>query len=166
MSEFIKTLTKTYKSILLEQPVPGYGEPAAGAQSMPDMGAVGAASPVPPMPTAGGSTPPEQPVETKETRSSSDAFLIGMIAKALLVNIDDNDKLKVVKYLKGLDKKSASAVEENLVHMINQYDYQNIDEDPSDEFKIPPKRSRKVLKFLNKIMREYVDELDIDADSN
>lgn len=153
MSNFIKTLNKAYKSILTEQPLP-YGEPAAPT---PDMNAAGLASPTPPMPVAPQTQPTEQPVETPATRSSADAFLIGMIAKALLVDVDDDDKLRIIKYLKGLDEDSASAVEENLVNILNSYDYQNLDEESEEMFKIPPKKSRKVLKFIKNVMEKYVD---------
>lgn len=153
MSKFIEELNKSYKSILTEQPLP-YGEPAAPT---PDMGAAGMASPTPPMPTAPQSAPQEQPVETPATRSSSDTFLIGMIAKALLIDVDDDDKLKIIKYLKGLDEDSATAVEENIVNILNNYDYQNLDEEAEEMFKIPPKKSRKVLKFIRNVMEKYVD---------
>jgi hypothetical protein len=150
MSSFLKEINKAYKSILTEQTpqdIPGIG----GAPGAP---APAPAMPAPPIPSGG--APQEQPVETPATRSSSDAFLIGMIAKALLIDIDDDDKLKVVKYLKGLDEDSASAVEENLVNIINSNDYQNIDEELQD-FKIPPKKSRKVLKFFKDIMENYIE---------
>jgi len=154
MSKFISFINKTYKSVLTEQ-VPNYGEPAGGAGlAAPAMPPV---APVPAAPAAmGGQTPQEQPVETQATRSSSDAFLIGMIAKALLVDLDSDDRLKVIKYLKGLDEDSATNIEENLVNIINSYDYQTLDEDLSD-IEIPPKKSRKVLRFIEKIMNEYVD---------
>lgn len=150
MSNFIKELNKAYKSVLTEQ-VPPYGEPAGG---MPP-----AAPPMPagPAPTGmGTSIPQEQPIETPATRSSSDAFLIGLVAKALLIDIDDDDRLKIIKYLKGLDEDSASAIEENLVNIINNYDYQHLDAD-INEVEISPKKARKVLKFLNSVMKEYVD---------
>ena len=156
MSKFLEELNKSYKSILTEQPLP-YGEPSAPT---PEMGAAGMAAPVPNLPT-GPATPQgadqEQPVETPATRSSSDTFLIGMIAKALLVDVDDDDKLKIIKYLKGLNEDSASAVEENVVNIMNRYDYQNLDEESEEMFKIPPKKSRKVLKFINNILERYVD---------
>lgn len=153
MSKFLKELNKSYKLILTEQPLP-YGEPSAPT---PDMGAAGMASPVPPMPTTPQNVPQEQPVETPATRSSSDAFLIGMVAKALLIDVDDDDKLKIIKYLKGLDEDSASAVEENIVNILNTYDYQNLDEESEEMFKISPKKSRKVLKFIKNVMEKYVD---------
>lgn len=153
MSKFLEELNKSYKSILTEQPLP-YGEPSAPT---PEMGAAGMAAPVPNLPTAPQNVPQEQPVETPATRSSSDTFLIGMIAKALLIDVDDDDKLKIIKYLKGLDEDSASAVEENIVNMLNGYDYQNLDEESEDMFKIPPKKSRKVLKFIKNVMEKYVD---------
>jgi hypothetical protein len=153
MSKFIEEINKTYKSLLTEQPLP-YGEPSAPT---PEMNAAGMASPVPSIPTAPQNAPQEQPVETPATRSSSDTFLIGMIAKALLIDIDDDDKLKIIKYLKGLDEDSASAVEENIVNMLNSYDYQNLDEESEEMFKIPPKKSRKVLKFIRSVMEKYVD---------
>ena len=151
MSQFIKEINNAYKSILTEQTPQDMGMPGA-PQVVPG------APVVPPPPVAGvaGGAPQEQPVETPATRSSSDAFLIGMVAKALLIDIDDDDKLRVVKYLKGLDEDSASSVEENLINIINGNDYQNIDEDLQD-VKIPPKKSRKVLKFLAKIMEDYID---------
>jgi len=149
MSKFLREVNRVYKGVLTEQ------------TPMPDMGAgmpPAAAAPVPPMPAMGaGIAPQEQPVETPATRSSSDAFLIGMVAKALLIDLDDDDKLKIVKYLKGLNEDSASAVEENLVNIINSYDYQNIDTDTTDIFKIPPKCSRKVLKFIRNVMEDYID---------
>lgn len=152
MGKFIKQLSKAYKDMLLEQTPTDMG---AGAPS-PGAPAPGAPAPaMPPIMPAGGA-PQEQPVETPATRSSSDAFLIGMVAKALLIDIDNDDKLKVVKYLKGLDEESAGAVEENLVNIINSNDYQNIDEELQD-VKIPPKKSRKVLKFLKNIMEDYID---------
>jgi hypothetical protein len=153
MSKFLEEINKTYKSLLTEQPLP-YGEPSAPT---PEMNAAGMAAPVPNIPTAPQSTPQEQPVETPATRSSSDTFLIGMIAKALLIDVDDDDKLKIIKYLKGLDEDSASAVEENIVNMLNSYDYQNLDEESEEMFKIPPKKSRKVLKFIRSVMEKYVD---------
>lgn len=155
MSNFISELNKAYKSVLLEQPIPGYGEPAGAG--IPPMNAAGAASPVPPMPTAGGTpSPQELPVDDKnDVRSSSDAFLIGMIAKALLIDVDSDDKLKIVKYLKNLDEESATNIEENLVNIINNYGYQEMEEEV--DVNIPPKKSRKVIKFLNSIMKEYVD---------
>jgi hypothetical protein len=156
MSKFLEELNKSYKSLLTEQPLP-YGEPSAPT---PEMGAVGMASPTPPMPTAPAgpqNADAEKPVDAPETRSSSDAFLIGMVAKALLVDVDDDDKLKIIKYLKGLDEDSASAVEENIVNIMNRYDYQNLDEDSEEMFKISPKKARKVLKFINNVMEKYVD---------
>lgn len=154
MSKFIKYINSAYKSVLTEQ-VPNYGEPAVGA-----MGSAAAIQPpqIPSAPPIGGGTvtPQEQPVETPSTRSSSDAFLIGLIAKALLLDLDSDDRLRVIKYLKGLDEDSASSIEENLVNMMNTYDYQNIDTEISD-VEIPSKKSRKVLKFIEKIMSDYVD---------
>lgn len=149
MSNFLKEVNRAYKGILTEQtPMPDMGgvapAPAAPAAPMPPMG-------------MGGSAPQEQPVETPATRSSSDAFLIGMVAKALLIDVDDDDKLKIVKYLKGLDEDSASAVEENLVNIVNSYDYQNLEGSTDDYFKVPPKCSRKVLKFLRDVMEDYID---------
>ena len=150
MSNFIKELNRAYKYVLTEQ-VPPYGEPAAG------LGAAAAPqAPLPPAAPAPAAAETELPVETPATRSSSDAFLIGMIAKALLVDLDDDDRLKVIKYLKGLDEDSATAVEENLVNVINRYNYQNLDEDLG-ELEISPKKARKVLKFIDNIMKEYVD---------
>lgn len=159
MSNFIKELNKAYKSVLTEQ-VPPYGEPAGGG--MPPATPPAAPAPVPGMGTA---MPQEQPIETPATRSSSDAFLIGLVAKALLIDIDDDDRLKVIKYLKGLDEDSASAVEENLVNITNNYDYQNLDEDIG-HLEISPKKARKVLKFLNSVMKEYVDTESSDDDKN
>lgn len=153
MSKFLEELNKSYKSILTEAPLP-YGEPAAPT---PEMNAAGMASPVPNMPMAPQSAAQEQPVETPATRSSSDTFLIGMIAKALLIDIDDDDKLKIIKYLRGLDEDSAGAVEENIVNMLNTYDHQNLEEESDAMFKIPPKKSRKVLKFIKNVMERYVD---------
>lgn len=154
MSQFTKALNNAYKSVLLEQtPADAMG---GGVPGVPGGAAPAAAPAMPPPIMPAGGAPQEQPVETPATRSSSDAFLIGMIAKALLIDIDDDDKLKVVKYLKGLDEESASAVEENLVNIVNSNDYQNIDEELQD-FKIPPKKSRKVLKFMKNIMEDYID---------
>ena len=154
MSKFIKHINSAYKSVLTEQ-MPNYGDPAVGpmgnaaAMQLPPM------PPTPPMP-GGSSTPQELPVDTPATRSSSDAFLIGLVAKALLLDLDSDDRLRVIKYLKGLDEDSASSIEENLVNMMNTYDYQNIDTEMSD-IEIPSKKSRKVLKFIEKIMNDYVD---------
>ena len=154
MSKFIKHINSAYKSVLTEQ-VPNYGDPAVGpmvnaaAMQPPPM------PPTPPMPGSS-STPQELPVDTPATRSSSDAFLIGLVAKALLLDLDSDDRLRVIKYLKGLDEDSASSIEENLVNMMNTYDYQNIDTEMSD-IEIPSKKSRKVLKFIEKIMNDYVD---------
>lgn len=161
MSQFIREINRAYKTILLEQTpldMGGLGGAGGGAPAPGGMpGGAGAAPALPPMPGGGAGGPPqEQPVETPATRSSSDAFLIGMIAKALLIDIDDDDKLRVVKYLKGLDEDSANAVEENLVNMVNSYDYENLDEDLQD-IKVPPKKARKVLKFIKGIMEDYID---------
>jgi len=155
MSQFIKEINRAYKSILTEQTPQDMGGLGAvpatpSAPSAPNTPAV------PAVPSNVGGAPQEQPVETPAARSSSDAFLIGMIAKALLIDVDDDDKLKIVKYLKGLDEDSASAVEENLINIINNNDYQNIDEELED-IKISPKNSRKVLKFINRVMEDYVD---------
>jgi hypothetical protein len=151
-SNFIKILNNSYKGILTEQGPVMPVDPAANMAAAPTP----APNSLTPPPEA--SVPaPEQPVEETESRSSSDAFLIGMVAKALLVNLDDDDKLKVVKFLKSLNKENASEIEENLVNIINGYDYQNLDTDLDSNFKIPPKNSRKVIKFLNKIMDDYVD---------
>lgn len=152
MSEFTKALKNAYKGIILEQTPQDAPMGGLGAGAPPAVPPVPAA--MPPMPAGG--APQEQPVETPATRSSSDAFLIGMIAKALLIDVDDDDKLKIVKYLKGLDEESASAVEENLINIINGNDYQNLEEDLQD-IKIPPKKSRKVLKFIKNIMEDYID---------
>jgi hypothetical protein len=153
MSHFIKEVNRAYKSILTEQPIPGYGEPAGVA---PTPSASPAMPAMPPMPGQV-SQPSEAPIEQKDdVRSSSDAFLIGMIAKALLIDVDSDDRLKIVKYLKNLDKKNASSIEENLTNIINNYGYQEL-EDENINFDISPKKSRKVLKFLNTVMKEYVD---------
>lgn len=154
MSQFIKEINRAYKTILTEQTPQDMG--GLGAAPVPNAPAAPGVLPVPPAPPGVGGAPQEQPVETPAARSSSDAFLIGMVAKALLIDIDDDDKLKIVKYLKGLDEDSASAVEENLINIINSNDYQNIDEELQD-IKISPKNSRKVLKFINRIMEDYVD---------
>lgn len=152
MSKFLKEVNRAYKGILIEQtPMPDMNPMGAGAAAPAP-----AVAPMPPV-GAGGAAPQEQPVETPATRSSSDAFLIGMVAKALLIDVDDDDKLKIVKYLKGLDEDSASAVEENLVNIVNSYDYQNLEGSTDDYFKVPPKCSRKVLKFLRDVMEDYID---------
>jgi hypothetical protein len=152
--KFLKVINNAYKSVLMEQgPMPA---PAGAPAPMPPPGA-GAPMPVagapPTAPTAGG----ELTVPETESRSSSDTFLIGLIAKSLLINVDDDDKLKIIKYLKSLSEDSASNIEENLVNIINTYDYQNLDEDLDADFKIPDKKSRKVLKFLSNIMDNYID---------
>ena len=152
MSKFLSELNRSYKTLLSEQVPP----PNSPQPPMPDMAA--AAPPMPPMPSPGGTVQSqEQPIETPVTRSVSDAFLIGMIAKALLIDVDDDDKNRIVKYLKALDTDNAGKVEENLVNIINGYDYQNIDEDLGSEFKISPKKARKVLKFIKNVMEKYVD---------
>jgi len=151
-SNFIKILNNSYKGILTEQGPEMPVDPAA------NMAAAPTPAPNSITPPPGAPAPEtEHPVEETESRSSSDAFLIGMVAKALLVNLDDDDKLKVVKFLKSLNKDNASKIEENLVNIINGYDYQNLDIDLDSNFKIPPKNSRKVIKFLNKIMDDYVN---------
>ena len=152
-SKFIKLVNNSYRGILTEQ-----GPEMMAAAPAPAMAAAPTPAPNSIIPPEGAPTPaPEAPVEEPETRSSSDAFLIGLISKALLINLDDDDRFKVVKYLKSLDKENASEIEENLVNMINGYDYQNLDSDLDTDFKIPPKNSRKVVKFLNKIMSDYID---------
>jgi hypothetical protein len=153
MSKFVNVLNKAYKSILTEAGPGGIPMPGGAMDAAPSP--PGAPLPPPAGAPAGGA-PQEQPVETPATRSSSDAFLIGMIAKALLINIDEDDKLKIIKYLKGLDEDSATAVEENLVNLINGYGYENLDED-LDDIDVPPKKARKVLKMLKNVMKEYVD---------
>jgi len=80
-----------------------------------------------------------------------------MVAKALLIDVDDDDKKRIVKYLKGLDQESANAVEENLVTIVNSYDYQILDEDLDKDLEISPKQARKVLKFIKNVMEKYVD---------
>jgi hypothetical protein len=151
-SKFIKLVNSSYKGILTEQ------GPEMAAAPAPAMAAAPTPAPNSIMPPEGAPTPaPEETIEEPETRSSSDAFLIGQVAKALLINLDDDDRYKVVKYLKSLDKDNASEIEENLVNMINGYDYQNLDSDLETNFKIPPKNSRKVIKFLDKIMSDYID---------
>jgi hypothetical protein len=154
-SKFIKLVNNSYRGILTEQ------GPDMGGAPIPDMAAAptpAANSIVPPPGAGAATTPPEETIEEPETRSNSDAFLIGLIAKALLINLDDDDRFKVVKYLKGLDKDSTSEIEENLVNMINGYDYQNLDSDLDADFKIPPKKSRKLVKFLDKLISNYSGE--------
>jgi hypothetical protein len=159
MKKFIKELNKAYKNTILEQgPGPAMGglggEPAPGGMSAPPPAAAPTPAPAAPPQSIPGE---ETSIEDNKERSSSDVLLISMIAKALLINIDDDDKIKVIKYLKSLDKKNASEIEESIVNMINTYDYQNLDEDLDKDFKISHKKSRKVLKFLDKIMSDYVD---------
>jgi len=153
--KFISELNRAYKNVLMEQ----------GPMDLPPMG--GAPTPVGPPPPPAAPTPPagpmpalpseENPVQDKEARSSSDTFLIGLIAKSLLVNIDDDDKLKIVKFVKNLSEDNASDIEENLVNMINSYDYQNLDEDLDQHLKIPQKKARKTQKFLENILSNYID---------
>ena len=150
MSKFVNVLNNAYKSILTEQGPGGINIPGGAMNVAPSP----PAAPLPASPAGG--MPQEQPVETPATRSSSDAFLIGIIAKALLINIDEDDKLKIIKYLKGLDEDSATEVEENLVNLINGYGYENLDQE-LDDVDVPPKKARKVLKFIKNVMREYVD---------
>jgi len=154
MSKFVNVLNNAYKSILTEQGPGGINMPAGAMNAAPSPPL--APLPASPAGAAAGGMPQEQPVETPATRSSSDAFLIGMIAKALLINIDEDDKLKIIKYLKGLDEDSANEIEENLVNLINGYGYENLDQE-LDDVDVPPKKARKVLKMLKNVMREYVD---------
>jgi len=153
--KFIKELNRAYKSVLLEQgPMdmpPLGGAPAPGGPPPPPAAPAPPAGPMPALPSE------ENPVKDKEARSTSDTFLIGLIAKALLVNIDDDDKLKIVKFVKNLNEENASEIEENLVNMLNSYDYQNLDEDFDKDLKIPQKKARKTLKFLENILSNYVD---------
>jgi hypothetical protein len=153
MSNFIRELNRSYKYLLSEQ-LPGQMPAAAPS---PDMVAPAPALPTAPMPGMGNTPPQEQPVETPAIRSVSDAFLISMVAKALLIDVDDDDKKRIVKYLKGLDQESANAVEENLVTIINSNDHQILDEDLDKDLEISPKQARKVLKFIKNVMEKYVD---------
>lgn len=154
-SKFLKLINSSYKGILTEQ------EPGLGAAAPPPAGGPAPVAPAPIAPPPPGAAPtpaPEEGIEDSDTRSSSDAFLIGLIAKALLINLDDDDRHNVVKYLKNLGKDNAGKIEENLVNMINGYDYQNLDSDLDVDFKIPPKRSRKAVKFFNKLIKDYTKD--------
>lgn len=153
-SKFLKLINSSYKGILTEQgPELGGVAPAPAPAPVP-----GGTAPIAPPPPGAAPTPaPEEGIDDSETRSSSDAFLIGLIAKALLINLDDDDRHDVVKYLKNLSKDNAGKIEENLVNMINGYDYQNLDSDLDVDFKIPPKRSRKAVKFFNKLIKNYTE---------
>jgi len=152
--KFIQQLNNAYKNILTEQgpmDAPLGGAPAPVGPPPPPAAPTPPAGPMPAMPSE------ESPVDDKGARSTSDTFLIGLIAKALLVNIDDDDKLKVVKYIKNLSEDNASEIEENLVNTLNSYDYQNLDEELETDLKIPQKRARKTLKFLENILANYID---------
>jgi 3-oxoacyl-ACP reductase-like protein len=147
-SKFLKALNQSYKNILTEQGPDQMPAPTDQAQAAPP------AEPAP-APAAASTPAAETPIEQKDTRSGSDAFLIGLIAKALLINLDDDDRLKVVKYLKSLNIDNVSEIEENMVNLLNRYDYQNLDSELDYDFKISPKKSRQTVKFLNKIIKSY-----------
>lgn len=148
--KFVNLIRSTYRGIITEQEAPQLGAPTPAP-------AAGPVLPSPPAPPAAAAAAGETSIEPVGARSSSDAFLIGMVAKALLIDINDDDKLKIIKYLKSLNIDTASKIEENLINMINALDYQNLDIDLDDSLKVSPKKSRKLLKVLDSIMTNYID---------
>jgi hypothetical protein len=146
-SQFTKIINNAYKNLLLEQE-PGLNAPASVSPPTAAPSAPAGAVPTP---------APEAAITDKAVRSSSDAVLIGLIAKALLINLDDDDKHDVIKYLRNLNTENASEIEENLVNLINSSDYQNLDIENENVFEIDPNKARKALNFLKGMLDKKME---------
>jgi hypothetical protein len=146
-SKFLRNLKQAYQHILFEQPVPA--EPLGGA-------------PLPPAPGAAPGVPPAAPTEkpsdlanqeTGDTPLSmeEEALLANLMAKAVFIDIQDEEKSNLINLQKNLSNETSNQVENEVIKMLNAEGYQMIDVD-ENLFDISPRFSRKLIEYLKEII--------------
>lgn len=147
-SKFLRDLKQVYQQILFEQPIPPGPEPVGGAPLPP-------APPAAPPPPAPSTEKPSDLADQEKGDSplgnEEESFLANLLAKAVFIDVQDEEKSNLVNLQKNLTNDTSNQIENEVIKMVNAEGYQMIDVD-ENLFDISPRYSRKLIEYLEKIV--------------
>jgi hypothetical protein len=153
-SKFLRSLRQAYQQILFEQqmpPGPAGAEPLGGA---PLPTSPGAEPGVVPPPLAGTEKPSElanQEQGDTPLSMEEESFLANLLAKAVFIDIQDEEKSNLINLQKNLSNETSNQIENEVIKMLNAEGYQMIDVD-ENLFDISPRHSRNLIEYLKSII--------------
>jgi hypothetical protein len=150
-SKFKERLSRVYRHILFEQDIPTPQQDQLAPPAPPTDAAAAMMMP-PPVPSGEEASKFEKPSDKLSPLSQEEeAFLSNMLAKAIFLDVPDEEKNNLVNLQKNLNDENSDMIENEVVKIINSENYQMLDVD-ENLFEVSPKNSRELIESLKKII--------------